>query len=158
MKIVNFTYSIDTERKQVTILDHAKVEELEAQMLANGGTTEQVLPVAHHFAHGVYGRELFIPAGTTLTGKIHKYSNMSILIQGEMLVLTEHGTKHVKAPYVEVAPAGSKRAGHALTDCRWVNVHGTDDTDLTKIEAAFIAQDEPEFLAFCAQQLQLEGK
>jgi quercetin dioxygenase-like cupin family protein len=107
----------------------------------------------------VYGRELFIPAGTTLTGKIHKFTNMNILLEGEMMVLTEHGPKHVRAGHVEVAPAGSKRAGYALTDCRWLNVHGTHETDVEMIESEFIAQDTQEFLTFCqAQQLKLEGK
>jgi len=37
------------------------------------------MPVTHYFSKGVYARELFIPADTVLTGKIHKYENLNIL-------------------------------------------------------------------------------
>lgn len=142
-------------RRQVDLHSHDLVVALERDMLANGLPLFEP-PVTNHFSHGVYGREVFIPAGCTLTGKIHKFSNMNILLEGEMLVLTPTGVRHVTAGYVEVAPPGSKRAGHALTDCRWLNVHGTHETDVDLIEAEFIAQTEQDYLTFCAEQLKLE--
>lgn len=112
------------------------------------------MPVTHHFSHGVYGRELFIPAGTVLTGKIHKFSSMNVLLSGEIAVLTQDGTvKRVTQGYVEIAPPGMKRVGYAITDTRWLTVHGTHETDLAAIEEEFIAQDEQEFLSFCQTQL-----
>ena len=115
-------------------------------------------PITNHFSEGVYGREMFMPAGTTLTGKIHKFSNMNVLLSGEVLVSTENGIEHVKPPFVLVAPAGAKRVFYALTDVRWLTIHGTHKTDVDEIEAEFIAQDEQEFLAFCKDQLRIEGK
>ena len=114
------------------------------------------LPVKHHFAKGVYGRELFIPKGTVLTGKIHKYSQLNIMSQGEMSVLTDEGVKRVKAPFTIVSPPGTKRAAYAHEDTVWTTVHGTEETDLEKIESYFIAQDEAEYLEFC-RTLHLEG-
>lgn len=117
------------------------------------------MPVTHHFSHGVYGRELFIPAGTVLTGKIHKFESMNVLLSGEIAVLTADGTvKHVKPGYVEVAPPGMKRIGYAITDTRWLTIHGTHERDVGEIEKEFIAQDEQEFLEFCKQQKLLEGE
>lgn len=115
-------------------------------------------PITNHFSEGVYGREMFMPAGTILTGKIHKFSNMNVLLEGEVLVSTENGMEHVQAGFVLVAPAGAKRVFYALTDARWLTIHGTQKTDVDEIEAEFIAQDETEFLAFCAAQPQIEGK
>jgi len=51
------------------------------------------LKVVHYFSPGVYARELHIPAGTMLTGKIHKYEQLNILIKGDMSVLTENGNE-----------------------------------------------------------------
>jgi hypothetical protein len=107
------------------------------------------LPVKHHFSKGVYARELFIPKGTVLTGKIHKHAQLNILSQGEISVLTEDGIKRVKAPFHVVSPAGTKRIAYAHEDCVWTTVHGTEETDLEKIEATFIAQTEQEYLEFC---------
>lgn len=117
------------------------------------------MPVTHHFAEGVYGRELFIPKDTILTGKIHKYSQLNILSKGEMSVLTEEGVKRVKAPFHIVSPPGTKRIAYAHEDCVWTTVHGTSERDVEKIEEHFIAQSEAEYLQFRALLLEAsEGK
>lgn len=115
------------------------------------------LPVTNHFSEGVYARELFIPKGTTLTGKIHKFSNLNIMVSGELSVLTENGVQRVKAPFVVTSPAGTKRVAYAHEDTRWITIHGTNETDVEKIEHQFIAQNEQEYLDFCASQLLLKG-
>lgn len=96
----------------------------------------------HHFAHGVYGRELFIPAGTVLTGKIHRDSTLNILLQGTIRVTGEDGRiSEMSAPAVFVSPPGCKKVGFAITDTRWINVHPTKLTDLAAIEAKFIVPE-----------------
>lgn len=106
------------------------------------------LPFRNHFAKGVYGRELYIPKGTTLTGKIHKYSQINVLVCGELSVMTDDGVKRVKPPFVIVSPPGTKRAAYAHEDSIWLTVHGTEETDVEKIESIFIAQTEVEYLEF----------
>lgn len=106
-------------------------------------------PTRHFFSPGVYAREITIPAGTALTGKIHKYAQLNILSKGEMSVLTHEGPRRVKAPFTIVSPPGTKRAAIAHTECVWTTIHGTDETDLEKIEKHFIAQTEQEYLEFC---------
>ena len=58
-----------------------KLERLDA-LLAT--LPQTYMPVTHRFSRGVYARELFIPAGTVLTGRIHKYSQINILLRGDM--------------------------------------------------------------------------
>lgn len=113
------------------------------------------MPVTEYFSHGVYARELFIPAGTALTGKVHKFDNLNILLEGEIAVMTADGTvKRLGPGFVEVAPPGMKRVAVAITDTRWMTVHGTHERDVAKIEAEFVAQDEQEYLAHARQLLQ----
>lgn len=114
------------------------------------------LPVVHHFSKGVYARELHIPAGTTLTGKIHKFENLNILSKGEMSVLTEDGIKRVSAPFTVVSPPGTKRIAYAHTDCIWTTIHGTESQDIDAIEIEFVVETEHEYLAFC-ETLKLKG-
>lgn len=113
------------------------------------------LKVINYFSHGVYARELHIPAGIILTGEIHKYENLNILSKGEMRVLTENGMENVSAPFTIVSPPGTKRIAYTLTDCIWTTIHGTFEKDLDKIKEHFIASSEQEYLEFCGQ-LQLE--
>ena len=132
--------------KDISILStRDKVNLIELEMLQR----EQVeCPVKHHFSHGVYARELFIPAGTLLTGKLHKYAQLNILSKGDISVLTEDGIVRVQAPFTVVSPPGTKRIAFAHSDCVWTTVHGTDETDLDKIEAHFIAESDADYAAF----------
>lgn len=131
-----------------------KVNAIEVEMLK---MPQVDLPVTHHFAEGVYGRELFIPKGTVLTGKIHKYSQINVLVSGELSVLTEDGVKRVKPPFIIVSPPGTKRIAYAHEDSIWLTVHGTLETDLEKIENHFIAQSDQEYIEF-RKTLQIEDK
>lgn len=132
----------------VETVGRAEVNALEKQMLL----MDQVdLPVVHHFSKGVYARELHIPAGVTLTGKIHKFENLNILSKGEMSVLTDDGIKRVSAPFTVVSPPGTKRVAYAHTDCIWTTIHGTDSRDVEAIEIEFVSNSEQEYLEFCGQ-------
>lgn len=121
----------------------AKVHALEAQMLA---LPQVDLEVVHHFAKGVYARELRIPKGTVLTGAIHKFENLNILSKGDLTVLTENGPQRVRAPFTVVSPPGTKRAAYAHEDTIWTTVFGTDERDPDKIVDHFTTASEQEFL------------
>lgn len=105
------------------------------------------LRVETHFAPGIYARELHIPAGTEITGRVHRFENFNILSQGEMIVTTDIGVEHVRAPYSCVSRAGTKRAARTLTDCIWTTILGTNETDPEIIQKLFTTNDEQEFLA-----------
>lgn len=114
------------------------------------------LEVVNYFSKGVYARELHIPAGTILTGEIHKFENLNILSKGIIQVLIGETVKEIEAPFTVVSPPGTKRIAYALTDCIWTTIHGTNETDVGIIEKTFIAKSEDEWLEFCnANQLQL---
>ena len=136
--------------------DIEKVYELEALMKLQ---PQLQLKVVNYFSHGVYARELHIPAGTMLTGEIHKLENLNILSQGDISVLTERGMVRVQAPFTVVSPPGTKRIALAHTDCIWTTIHGTFEKDLNVIEKYFIAKSEQEYLEYCGQiaaQLKLD--
>lgn len=99
-----------------------------------------LMPLKHSFAEGIYVREIFIPKGMVLTGKIHRHSHPNFLMSGEVLVVTEAGGReHLTAPLSIISKAGTKRAIIALEDTVWITVHVTNETDLEKIEEYVIA-------------------
>lgn len=110
------------------------------------------IPVRNTFGPGFYARTIHIKAGTTLTGKVHATEHIFIVSKGEILLVTEDGKRHVKAPFQVVCRPGLKRVGHALTDVECTNVHITDETDLAKLEAALILPEAIEAPA-CAEVL-----
>lgn len=114
------------------------------------------MPVTNYFAPGLYARELFIPKGTVLTGKIHKYANLSIMSAGALQLFMEDGsTPVVCAPFTYVAEAGTRRAALALEDTVWTVVHATDETDVAEIEKQVVCQTPAEYRLFFEQQNQL---
>lgn len=105
--------------------------------------------VRNIFTPGIYARELTIPAGSVIVGKVHKQINMNIITKGEISVLTEDGIKIVKAGEVIISQAGIQRVGYAHEETVWITLHGTNETDLDKIEDEFIAQSYESYLEFC---------
>ena len=93
----------------------------------------------HYFADGIYAREIVIPAGTLLTGKIHRTRHLNIVSKGKIAVVTEDGQKIIEAPCTFVAEAGTKRVGFALEDTVWTTIHASQETDLEKLETELIA-------------------
>ncbi len=106
------------------------------------------LKVNHYFSHGVYARELLIPADTILTGEIHKFTNLNILIKGKIKVSIGDEIEIIEAPFIIVSPAGTKRIAHTITDCVWITIHGTHETHVDKIKEIFIADSEKDWLKF----------
>ena len=96
------------------------------------------LEVKHHFAPGIYARELFIPAGTLLTGKIHKTEHLNILAKGRIEISNMGESREMIAPQTFVSPPGTKRAGYAHEDSIWITIHATDETDLKKLESDLV--------------------
>jgi hypothetical protein len=113
----------------------AQIQHLEAEMRK---LPQLEIEPQHTFGPGFYARTITIPAGATLTGKVHATEHVFILSKGELLVVTEEGRQLLKAPCQLVCRAGLKRAGHAITEVVCTNVHITSETDLAKLEATLI--------------------
>ena len=105
------------------------------------------LPVPNHFfAPGMYLRELTVPAGMLIVGKIHKHAHFLIVTKGRAEVISEFGRAIVGPGHISVSQPGSKRVVLALEDTQFLTVHtnSSDTEDLAVIEAEHI---EPEVLA-----------
>tara|TARA_R100000995_G_C3474652_1_gene120230 strand:- start:132 stop:653 length:522 start_codon:yes stop_codon:yes gene_type:complete len=116
-----------------------KVEKLEKALLSiphgtkvdGGGIiahgNSELLPLKHSFSDGIYVREMFLPAGTMIIGKIHIQDHTFFVLSGKILIITEDKEVEYTAPCYVQAPAGAKRIGYALKDTRWVNIYKNPD-------------------------------
>lgn len=118
-------------------LTRAAIIDLENQMKQ---CPQLEIEVKHHFSNGIYAREIFIPKGTLLTGKIHKHEHLNVISKGKIKVLTEQGAQIVEAPCTIISAPMTKRVGLALEDTVWITIHATNETDLVKLEEDFIHQ------------------
>jgi quercetin dioxygenase-like cupin family protein len=88
----------------------------------------------------MYARELLIPQGAVIVGKMHAKENLFLLAKGDMTVWTDQGVRRVQAPFMVVTKPGDKRVGYAHEDSITINFHANpdDEQDLTLLEARYI--------------------
>lgn len=112
------------------------------------------VPVEHHFAPGVYMRQMNAKAGTLVVSKMHRTEHMNILLSGSLTVATENGIELLKAPVVLKSMPGTKRIGYFHEDSTWITVHPTNETDLNLIEQQVIVPESEidQFLASLQNQ------
>ena len=110
----------------------------------------QLCPLKHSFSEGIYVREITIPEGTVLTGKIHKHRHPNFLLKGEVIVITEEGRETLTAPCSMMSKAGTKRALYAVTELVWTTVHynPTNTQDLKELEKIVIADTYEDYEKF----------
>lgn len=94
-----------------------------------------------------YAREMLIPKGTLIIGKIHRHQHLNIISKGKVVVYTEFGEKHLEAPITFVSEIGLKRSVYAVEDTLWTTIHLTEfvgEENLDKIEKEVISSDYQE--------------
>lgn len=117
---------------------------------------DDACPLKHTFADGLYIREMRAPKGMINTSKIHKTTHPYFILEGEFSVLTEDGMVRIKAPYMGITKAGTKRVVYFHQDTIWITVHPTKETDLERIEEELIAKSYDELPEEVKKSLAIE--
>ncbi len=113
-----------------------------------GHLTAEHFVTRHHFLPGIYMRELHIPKGMIVVGKIHKHRHISILAKGAIEVLIDGRIEVTTAPFMCMTSPGFKRIGMALEDTIWSTVHLTNTIDVPTLEKELVCDTEEEYQAF----------
>jgi len=116
-----------------------KIVNLEKEMMKMPQT---YVPVKHHFANGLYAREVHIPAGAAMTGAVMLDSYLDICVSGTVSVMEPTGEyKQVTGPAIVTRQPGMKRIGYTHTDTVWITCHATTATTVEEVEAAIAVAD-----------------
>jgi hypothetical protein len=85
-------------------------------------------PVTHKFAPGMYVREIFMPAGSVLTSRIHKFEHPFVISKGVISVWSlNEGTVCYRAPHTGITLPGTRRVLLAHEDTIWTTFHLNPD-------------------------------
>lgn len=126
---------------------HSTMRDLIAQGENNIATEHESL-----HAHGIYVAVWRAKAGSLVEGSLHKYSHLSVIIEGVVQEATpELGCRELVAGHYEIAPAGLKRTVYCVQDCVWLMVHPTNETDPTKVKEEFVAKNYEDWELFQLQ-------
>lgn len=99
-------------------------------------------PVTHRFTDGCYLREIFMPEGSVVVGKVHKTTHFNIIISGSVTVFTKDGIKEYSGPCVFESDAGTQKVVRCDSDCVWQTIHVTNLTDLKLLEDLLVEEDQ----------------
>ena len=114
------------EEQVEAVLSGKTVERIEAMESIMQEQPQVEISVGEQFINGMYARDIVIPKGTLLTGRVYKEGYLDIMVSGDITVATPQGTKRMIGTNIMEAPPGRKRAGYAFEDTRWITVHRTD--------------------------------
>jgi len=118
-----------------TLALRSKIDRLEDAMNSREDVVgAEAFELKHHFTdNGMYAREIILPAGSLVVGKIKKEEHISVISAGFVTEVTEEGTQHIKAPYTMVSRAGTKRVVLAHETTVWTTIHFSKETDIDKM-------------------------
>lgn len=138
-----------------------KILKLQEAMFADPRFDPQCkdFPVTHFTAPGMYARQMLIPAGSIIVGKIHKHAHLNQISYGHVRVMTEFGPMEIKGPHTFTSQPGTKRVVYALADTLWTTFHlnpndldPESEADMRELEDEIIAKSYEDFEAIASRK------
>lgn len=122
-----------------------RIDELE---LAMSEFPIQECPLNHTFEDGMYIREIFMPAGTLITSKIHKTRHPYEITMGKVYVrVNEEDWQLLEAYYRGITEIGTRRVLYILEDTLWTTYHLTDKKTVDEVEEEIIEKHDNPLLS-----------
>lgn len=133
------------EENQIEITEktmNERVDELEVAMVDNFPIIH--CPVTHRFTDGMYVREIFMPAGSLITSKIHKTQHQYFVLKGKVSVWIDEGIEQIiEAPFIGITEPGTRRVLYIHEDCIWATSHPNPDNEtVEQIEERIIEKHD----------------
>ena len=105
-----------------------RIDELEKAIVDNLVIVN--CPLKHRFTDGLYVREIFMPAGTLITSKIHKTQHQYFILKGAVSVwIDDEEEVYLEAPYIGVTEPGTRRVLYIHEDCIWATAHANPENE-----------------------------
>lgn len=105
-------------------------------------------PLVHRFTNNMYIREIFMPAGSLITSKIHKTEHPFVISKGSCTVWTDEGeSMTLSAPYCGITKPNTRRVLFIHEDCVWTTFHVTDKKTPEEVEDDIIQKHDNPLLS-----------
>jgi len=144
--ITIFTNPAESSRESMLEFESALLELPQIQLVAK-----------HYIGGGMYARELVMPKGSAVTGKIHIKEHICHISYGDVTVRSDDGIVRLVGPCTFIGKPGSKRALYMHEDTMWTAFHVTNETTVEACEATLVTNSYEEFLKISEEALCLTG-
>jgi len=111
----------------------------QAECIISTGTPVE-MPLTHRFTDGMYIREIFMPAGSILTSKIHKTNHPFVVSKGKCIVYDGNKLETITAPHTGITEPNTRRLLYIEEDTIWTTIHVTKKTNVDEIEKDIIQE------------------
>jgi hypothetical protein len=154
------------KKKENALIEIKKKNPAQIELLKKVYTIDEAINVhcepleiktEHFYSNGVYARQITIPAGVLLTGKLHRESHLNVMSKGKMNLLTEDGVKTLVAPFICESDTWTRKAAFCLEETVWTTFHKAEEFDIKKIEKRVIYEPSIEEIEEL-KRFKLEGK
>lgn len=143
---LNTVYPVPEDTQQ-------QIKELHHDLVGEVGENGEDYPyIDHYFSEGLYAREMFMPAGTLIVGKIHLKDHMCMVTSGVVDIVSKHGRGRYKAPHVFCTTKNTQRVLLSVEDSTITTIHATDLTDPSEIIEAYTTEDYTKVEGLLCQQ------
>jgi hypothetical protein len=116
---------VSKENREVAIkAEHIPIYRLEQAIYS---LPRVEIPVSHDFCKGIYARTIVIPAGTVLTGAVHKDECFFLVRNGAILITTDSEPIKAETGFMSITRPDTKRAGFALVDTMVTTFHSNPE-------------------------------
>jgi len=82
--------------------------------------------LGHHFAGGLYAKEMHLPAGGVAISHVHEYDHLSILGKGRAKLTVDGETEILHPGRCITVSAGQTHEIEALDDIIWYCIHAEE--------------------------------
>lgn len=99
------------------------IDELEAAIIQESDFLIEG-PLIHRFTDGMYIREIYMPAGSLWTSRIHRTEHPFVVSLGKASVsIDAKEWEEIAAPYTGITKRGTRRILYIIEDCIWTTFH-----------------------------------
>ncbi len=143
---INKLYPVPADAQQ-------QIKDFHEQLLEEVGENGEEYPfIKHYFSDGLYAREMFMPAGTLVLGKIHLKDHLCMITSGCVDIVSRHGRGRYKAPYIFTTSKNTQRVLLSLDDSTITTIHATEITNHSDIIEAYTTEDYSKIEDLLCQQ------
>lgn len=109
-------------------------ERFENHLLSLPQIQESGYQLKEYVSGGLYCRQITIPKGACITGRIYKFDHVEILLSGDISILAADGgeKRHSGLKVIE-AQSGKRQAGFAHEETVWLTINPVPDIPLDKM-------------------------
>lgn len=156
-------YSIAYDDKEGRLAQRNQIENYKTFLQEVAGSEKGIMDdinnegLQEYIVGGSYIRQLFIPKGVTIVSELWNKDRLWIIASGKVNISSELGSEQLNAPYVGLAPYGTKIALYAVEDTLWFAITGVKSENLNEVEKELIAKDYSE-LVYPWELLETDGE